>query len=242
MLEVRARVVSATSSGVPTGWSVHRLALPLRSKISAWTRSASARGVADDRRSPMPVVRSISAGSRPTVSQCWSEDRLLAPHAVDAAADVVGVGVAGHQLERDLLAAATDEQGQPLLDRRRVVADVLRRRSAVPAAVGRSPWSIPRMIGSASPSQRSRSGGPDPEREPERRVLLLEPGRADAEDGPAAGDVVERRGHLRGQRPARGTCWRRPSARSGSARWPAPRPRASASPRTSARRELPTIG
>ena len=42
------------------------------------------------------------------------EDRLLAPDVLDPAADVVRVGVAGDELERDLLAAAADEQRQPL--------------------------------------------------------------------------------------------------------------------------------
>ena len=53
------------------------------------------------------------------------QDRLLAPDVLDPAADVVGVGVAGHELERHLLAAAADEERQALLDRRRVVADAL---------------------------------------------------------------------------------------------------------------------
>ena len=85
---------------------------------------------------PRPVVRSISAGSRPTVSQCSSEDRLLAPDGLDAAADVVRVGVPGDELERDLLAAAADEERQPLLDRRRVVADPVASRSAGRRRVG----------------------------------------------------------------------------------------------------------
>ena len=80
--------------------------------------------------------------------------------------------VAGDQLERDLLAAATDEERQPLLERRRVVADGLGGVARAGAPIGRSPWSMPRMTGSASPSQRSRSGEPDAEREAEGLVLF----------------------------------------------------------------------
>ena len=56
------------------------------------------------------------------------------------------------------------------------------------------------MIGSASPSQRSRSGNPSPNARPYASCSVLEPGAADAEDRASAGDVVEGRRHLRGER------------------------------------------
>jgi predicted RNA-binding Zn ribbon-like protein len=60
---------AATSSGVPTGWFCHLRARPFRSNIASNTRRASSR---ESRMMtvPTPVVRSISAGSRPTFSQC----------------------------------------------------------------------------------------------------------------------------------------------------------------------------
>ena len=109
----------------------------------------------------------------------------------DAAAHVAGIRVAGDESQGHLPAAAPDEDGQRALDGRRVVAhlvgpvDALRRRSA------RCPSSMPRMMGSASASQRSRSPGLVAERDAEARVLGLEPGGADAQHGPPAADVVE---------------------------------------------------
>ena len=73
---------------------------------------------------------------------------------------------------------------------------VSREAVARPGAVGSVPSSIPRMIGSASPSQRSRSGNPDPNSIPKSSCSSSNHGAADAEDRPAAADVVEGRRHL----------------------------------------------
>jgi hypothetical protein len=42
---------------------------------------------------------------------------FLATHALKPTTDVVCVGVASHEFERDLLATTADEQGHVLLDR-----------------------------------------------------------------------------------------------------------------------------
>ena len=78
-----------------------RRATRLRSNASRNSRSASARS-SRMKIVPIPVVRSISAGSRPTVSQCAHEDLVLASDVLDAAADVVHVAVLRDELERDL--------------------------------------------------------------------------------------------------------------------------------------------
>ena len=62
------------------------------------------------------------------------QDRLLAADGLDPAADVVRVGIARHELERDLLAPTADEQRQALLDRRRVVPH-----ATSPSSAGRPP-------------------------------------------------------------------------------------------------------
>ena len=126
------------------------------------------------------------------------EDGFLPLHALQATTDVVGIGVARDQLESDLLAAAADEQRQSFLDRRRVVADLFRR---IARSGGRRALAVEHPAHDrerlAEPAQALREAAS--ELEPERLVLLLEPGRADAEDRPAVGDVVKGRGHLRGE-------------------------------------------
>ena len=114
-------MIAATSSGVPTGWSVQSRASPFRAKISRWTRSASAR---ESRMMTVPRPgRPLDLGRVASDGLAvLDEDRVLALHVLEAAADVVRVAVAGDELERDLLAATADEDRQPLLDRRRVVA------------------------------------------------------------------------------------------------------------------------
>ena len=64
------------------------------------------------RTGPIPVVRSISRSSRPTASQCWRSICFFAPHVLDAAAEVVSVGVARDEPKRDLLAPAADSMGR----------------------------------------------------------------------------------------------------------------------------------
>ena len=58
---------------------------------------------------------------------------------------------------------------------------------------------MPRITGSASRSQRSRSPGDSPNSIAEVTCLFVVPRRPDAQISTAIGDVVEGRGHLRGQ-------------------------------------------
>ena len=126
------------------------------------------------------------------------QDRFLARHVLEAATDVVRIAVARHQLQRDLLAASTDEDGQSFLDRHRVVADGRRRVTRAgcggPLPVEHAAHDRQRL---AQPAQPFREA--TPEGDAVGDVLLLEPGTADAQDRPTAGDVVESGGHLRGQ-------------------------------------------
>src|SRR5262245_18197233 len=65
---------------------------------------------ADDRGAlDLPVIA-------PDLAAVLLEDRLLAPHRLDPAADVARVGVARDEPERDLLAAAPDQEREPGLD------------------------------------------------------------------------------------------------------------------------------
>ena len=81
-LDVAARASPRRPRACPTGWSSQCRATRLRSNAAWNSRSASARS-SRMKTVPIPVVRSISAGSRPTVSQCCEEDLLLAPHVLD---------------------------------------------------------------------------------------------------------------------------------------------------------------
>ena len=121
-----------------------------------------------------------------------AQDLVLALHALEAAADVAGVGVLRNGPQRPPLPAAADEDRQVLLDREREVQRVVRVVEAS-SRTGASPSSMPRMIWTASSSQRSRSPGEPPELDAEAVVLGLEPGAADAEDRASVADVVERR-------------------------------------------------
>ena len=173
---------------------------------------------------PSPDVRSICAGSRPTVSQCWTRIASLRLHVLDPAADVVEVAVARHELERHVDPATADQDGQGRLDGRRIVADLV---LGVARATrrGRSPRSMPRMIGRASPSQRSRSGKPSPKGMPKASCS----GSNQAAPSPRIARPFEmwsRVVTILAVNAGAGTCSRRPSGRSGSARSPAPRPRA----------------
>ena len=149
---------------------------------------------------PRPSVRSISDSSRPTrshqrrrTSSLWRTNSMSPPVFHD-------VGVAGDRGQRLLLAVAADQDRQPWLDRRRVVADAPPRDSA-----GRAPSPVPsrqhvahelgRLVEPVEPLAEAR-----PELDPEGLVLALEPGAADAEDRPPVAHVVERRRQLHRQR------------------------------------------
>ena len=156
---------AATSSGVPTGWFSHGCARPLRAKIASATRRASSR---ESRitTTPRPLVRSISGGIPADGLAVAEEDRLLVADPLDPAADVVRVGVSGDQLEGHLLAAAADQERQPVLDRRRVVADgagvVVRAAGASAARRGasRAGSAAPRRASAAAPGSRSPNSRP----------------------------------------------------------------------------------
>src|SRR5207247_2111233 len=55
-----------------------------------------------------------------------AQDRLLALDRLEPAADVVRIRVAGYEAEGDLLTAATDQERQVSLERRRIVAHLAR--------------------------------------------------------------------------------------------------------------------
>ena len=91
----------------------------------------------------MPQVRSISPGSRPTSSQWPSRISFLLLVRLGVAEAVPHVGVLGDELERDLLAAAADQDRQlahrrrvelaeALLDPRQVALSARRRSGASP--------------------------------------------------------------------------------------------------------------
>ena len=124
-----------------------------------------------------------------------AQDVHLVGHRGGVAEDVHHVGVARHQPQRPLLAAAADEDRRPArLHRARHVAGLV---DPVVAAVERR-----RLLGEHGPADLQRllqpvqplAGG----REVEAQSLVLDvvPGRADAEDGPARADDVERRHDL----------------------------------------------
>jgi hypothetical protein len=124
-----------------------------------------------------------------------AQDLVLAAHPLDRAPDVPHVGVAGDRPQRLLLAAATDQDRQPLLDGRRIVAQVAHR-VVLAARGGRTPVEhgaddLDRLVEPVEPLPE-----PRPEVDPVRGVLGLEPGATDAEDRPAAAQVVEGGGEL----------------------------------------------
>ena len=227
-------MIAATSSGVPTGWSVHRRARPLRAKISRWTRSASAREsrmMTDPEPGRAFDLRRIAAHRLAVLHQ----DRVLALHVLEAAAHVVGIAVLRDELERDLLAAATDEDRQAFLDRRRIVAHGLGRvararcRGALAVEHPAHDRQAPRQASAAAPGSRRRTEGRRPRARSRTRRPRCQGSRGHRRCGRASSPSSR-------SASARGTCSRPPSARCARARWPAPRPRASSSPRGSARR------
>ena len=118
------------------------------------------------------------------------------------AEDVAGVGVLGHEAQRLLLAAATDHDRDPGARQRLRGVEQPRRPGTAgrgtPPREPRSPCHIPWAIWSVSSSisNRSPSGGNG---NPSASRLLLVPGGADAEPGPAARQDVERRRRLHPQ-------------------------------------------
>src|SRR5262249_17317642 len=116
---------------------------------------------------------------------------VLLSDALDAAARVPRVGVLRDGVERLPLARAADQDRQALLEGRRIVPDALR---AVEAATGarlllveHPMHQLDRLVEPVEPLARALA-----ERDPEGRVLGLEPRAADAEVGAAARNVVER--------------------------------------------------
>ena len=127
-----------------------------------------------------------------------AQDLVLALDALEAAADVAGVGVARNGPQRPLRTSAANQDREALLDRRRVVPDRL---SPVVLLAGRAlavehaAHDADRLIQPAQALARRAA-----ELDPERAVLGLEPGAADAQHRPAAADVVERGRHLGDER------------------------------------------
>ena len=191
----------------------------------------------------MPVVRSISAGSRPDRRRsggggpppCAAPSRCRRRRCSCRAYFATSLSVTCSP-------PPPMQDRQVRLDGRRDVARRPARGSAGRVAVGSLAVEHPahdrqRLAQPAQPLREAVA-----ELEPERLVLLLEPRPADPEDRPPAARCGRASSPSSPSAPARGTCSRRPSARSGSASSPGPRPRASASPRRSARRCSPTIG
>ena len=141
----------------------------------------------------------ISPGSRPSVLAVALEHAEQVLDALDVAEQVRPVGVLGDEPQRLALARAADQDRDVAADRLRVVeravdavvlALVGRRRPAVNSSAG----DVQRVLEALEALLQRR------EVEPVRLVLLLEPGRADAEHGTAAGDDVDRRRELGQQR------------------------------------------
>ena len=142
------------------------------------------------------IVRSIVAGSRPIASQWPCEDLGLVPEGLEPEREPVGhVGVLRGDLQRPLLAAATDEDARSAgLDRARDVERL------VDPVVG--PGEGRAVLGEHRPDDRQRlveAVHPLADRRElvaVADVLLLVPGRPEPEDRPTAGDDVERRRRL----------------------------------------------
>ena len=161
------------------------------------SRSASA-GSSRMASGPRLSVRSISFVSRPTSSHQRRSTWSL--WAASCRRQLLRRCVPGVRESRDraqglLLPRATDEDGQPRLDRRRVVPHIGR---VVPdAACGgaRGPkHAVDQLHGLVQPVQPLADAAP--EVDAEGGVLRLEPGAAQAQHRPTPGEVVEGRDHL----------------------------------------------
>ena len=101
-------------------------------------------------------------------------------------------------MEGLLLAVAADQDGQLLLEGRRVVADVLRLVSRTACGrvhpVQHLAHEIDGLVEPVEPLAETRA-----EINPVGLVLPPEPGAPDAKDGAAPADVIKRRDHLRGE-------------------------------------------
>ena len=195
-------------------------------------RGGLGRGVPDHH---PEVARPLDLGLvAPDVGAVRAEDPVELGEIVRRAEAVPHVGVAGDRAQRLRPSIAADHDREVALERERRVAQLAER---VPGPRSRRD----------GPAVQQRSAGrdrllepveplPEPgaELDPVRRVLLVHPGPAEAEDRPAAAR------HGRAWRPASprgrdcGTCWRRPGGPGGPARWPSPRRGAGPSPRRSA--------
>ena len=165
--------ISATSSGVPTGWSCQ----------SCLTRFSHAHGALD--------LALVAAHGLAVAAQ----DLILALDRLEASPQVVGIRVLRDQLESHLLAAAADQDRESRLERRRVVADV---DGVVVRAGGRGRLPVEHASQDrqslAEPAQALRY--PGPELDPEIAGFVLVPGRADPQVGTPAADVIQGGCHL----------------------------------------------
>ena len=182
---------ATSSSGVPMSEVVGSSPVTWRRKSRVAAVSSASAGE-DERAEPADGHLGRVAPDRLAVA---AQDLDLVGHGGGVAEDVGHVGVAGHQLQRPLLAAAADEDGRPTrLQRRRHVARLV---DPVVAAVERrrllgehGPADLQRLLQAVEPLAGRR------EVEAQALVLHVVPGRPDAEDGPSRADDVERRHDL----------------------------------------------
>src|SRR5256885_10197901 len=123
------------------------------------------------------------------------QHRELLRNLLGGAPSVPHVGVARSRAQRALLASATDQYGQPLLDRAHQDFGIL---EVVELAVERDPLSVHELANDLR--RLGKTIGPfawRAEIDSIRVVLESIPGGADSEDRASPGDVVECRGHVR---------------------------------------------
>ena len=145
------------------------------------------------------IVSSISSKSRPTSAQ-WPRGCRASRVTSSTVPEVFQASArSGRRPERLLRAGAADEDRQVGLDRARLAERVRRvGRTALvaePLAVEQPPHDPDGLVESIQPLPEAGA----PVLDPERLVLALEPGAADAEHGPPVADVVEGRRELRRQ-------------------------------------------
>src|SRR5438552_7704306 len=123
------------------------------------------------------------------------EDLVLVTHEVEVSARVPGVRVLRHRVQRLLLAVATDEDRQVLLQWWRVVADV---RRPIQRSSGRGFLAVQHRTHDLDGLVEPVEPLPEPGTEVDavRFMLAPEPRTADAEDGAPVAHVVERRDEL----------------------------------------------
>ena len=141
------------------------------------------------------IVFSIVAMSRPTVRAVLGQDVEPGLDLVERPARVPAIGPLGHDPQRLARPGPTDEDRQVGLDRPRLAQRVVERVEATlvaePLAVEQPAQEHDRLVEPVEPL-----AGAGEEVDAEGVVLALEPRPADAEHGPTARHVVERRGEL----------------------------------------------